>query len=80
MFIIFYTFNLDLIELFFCRFHESHGKHYSPSYGEGDTLGFMICLPDSKQVNHIPNTYKDRVTLYNTWLNLNLSKKKKIFF
>ncbi|XP_077288858.1 set1/Ash2 histone methyltransferase complex subunit ash2 isoform X2 [Arctopsyche grandis] len=42
------------------RFHESHGKHYSPGYGEGDTLGFMICLPDSTQVNHIPNTYKDR--------------------
>ncbi|XP_046613675.1 set1/Ash2 histone methyltransferase complex subunit ASH2 isoform X1 [Neodiprion virginianus] len=42
------------------RFHESRGKHYSPAYGEGDTLGFLITLPDSPHVTHIPNTYKDR--------------------
>lgn len=43
------------------RFHESRGKHFSMPYGEGDTLGFLITLPDSSYVTHIPNTYKDRV-------------------
>lgn len=42
------------------RFHESHGKHYSPGYGEGDTLGFLIILPDCDFVPHLPNTFKDR--------------------
>ncbi|KAJ8683163.1 hypothetical protein QAD02_018955 [Eretmocerus hayati] len=42
------------------RFHESRGKHYSAGYGEGDTLGFLIVLPDSYSPSHIPNTYKDR--------------------
>ena len=42
------------------RFHESHGKHYSPGYGEGDTLGFLIILPEAEKGAHIPNTYKDR--------------------
>lgn len=54
-----------------CRFHESHGKHYSPGYGEGDTLGFLICLPDSNEVEHIPNTYKDRVTISNKYITKN---------
>lgn len=53
------------------RFHESHGKHYSAGYVEGDTLGFLIVLPENdfgKQ--HIPNTFKDRVssTLFGTIL------------
>ncbi|XP_067009311.1 set1/Ash2 histone methyltransferase complex subunit ASH2 isoform X2 [Anabrus simplex] len=42
------------------RFHECKGKHYSPGYGEGDTVGFLIVLPESHDVNHIPHTYKDR--------------------
>ncbi|XP_063995208.1 set1/Ash2 histone methyltransferase complex subunit ASH2 isoform X2 [Diachasmimorpha longicaudata] len=42
------------------RFHESRGKHYSNGYGEGDTLGFLIILPDAYDSSHIPNTYKDR--------------------
>ncbi|XP_046392588.1 set1/Ash2 histone methyltransferase complex subunit ASH2 isoform X1 [Ischnura elegans] len=42
------------------RFHECRGKSYSPSYGEGDTLGFLIQLPESEHVNYIPPTYKDR--------------------
>ncbi|XP_015127858.1 set1/Ash2 histone methyltransferase complex subunit ASH2 [Diachasma alloeum] len=42
------------------RFHESRGKHYSNGYGEGDTLGFLIILPDTYDSSHIPNTYKDR--------------------
>ncbi|XP_029044148.2 set1/Ash2 histone methyltransferase complex subunit ASH2 [Osmia bicornis bicornis] len=42
------------------RFHESRGKHYSNGYGEGDTLGFLILLPDTHDVSHLPNTYKDR--------------------
>lgn len=44
------------------RFHESRGKHYSNGYGEGDTLGFLIVLPDTYDASHIPNTYKDRVS------------------
>ncbi|XP_018314411.1 set1/Ash2 histone methyltransferase complex subunit ASH2 isoform X1 [Mycetomoellerius zeteki] len=42
------------------RFHESRGKHYSDNYGESDTLGFLIVLPDTHDASHIPNTYKDR--------------------
>ncbi len=45
------------------KFHESHGKHYaSTGYGEGDTLGFLIVLPDIEGFKHIPNTYKERVS------------------
>ncbi|KAL6424203.1 hypothetical protein ACFW04_009807 [Cataglyphis niger] len=42
------------------RFHESRGKHYSNGYNEGDTLGFLIVLPNTHDASHIPNTYKDR--------------------
>ncbi|XP_063703607.1 set1/Ash2 histone methyltransferase complex subunit ASH2 [Culicoides brevitarsis] len=43
------------------KFHESHGKHFAAEgYGEGDTLGFLIVLPDPDVGKHIPNTYKDR--------------------
>lgn len=42
------------------RFHESRGKHYSNGYGEGDTLGFLIVLPETAETVHLPNTYKDR--------------------
>ncbi|XP_069680550.1 set1/Ash2 histone methyltransferase complex subunit ASH2 [Periplaneta americana] len=42
------------------RFHECRGKHYSSGYGEGDTLGFLIVLPESTDINYIPHTYKDR--------------------
>lgn len=46
------------------KFHESAGKHYSPGYGEGDTLGFMIVMPYSTTVKHVPNVYKDRVCIF----------------
>ncbi|XP_037296593.1 set1/Ash2 histone methyltransferase complex subunit ASH2 isoform X4 [Manduca sexta] len=42
------------------RFHESRGKHYSAGYGEGDTLGFLVVLPNSVNTKYTPNTYKDR--------------------
>ncbi|XP_046806681.1 set1/Ash2 histone methyltransferase complex subunit ASH2 isoform X3 [Lucilia cuprina] len=42
------------------RFSESHGKHYSEAYIEGDTLGFLIDLPQEKEVDYLPNTFKDR--------------------
>ncbi|XP_011205244.2 set1/Ash2 histone methyltransferase complex subunit ASH2 isoform X4 [Bactrocera dorsalis] len=42
------------------RFHESHGKHYSDAYAEGDILGFLIDLPDETDTNYLPNTFKDR--------------------
>ncbi|XP_053946148.1 set1/Ash2 histone methyltransferase complex subunit ASH2 isoform X4 [Anastrepha ludens] len=42
------------------RFHESHGKHYSDGYAEGDVLGFLIDIPDVVNTNYLPNTFKDR--------------------
>ncbi|KAG5869991.1 hypothetical protein JTB14_008147 [Gonioctena quinquepunctata] len=42
------------------KFHESHGKHYGSGYSEGDTLGFMIVLPQNNKTVLTPNTYKDR--------------------
>lgn len=45
------------------RFSESHGKHYSDAYVEGDTLGFLIDLPEEQEVDYLPNTFKDRVSL-----------------
>lgn len=46
------------------RFHESRGKHYSSGYTEGDTLGFLVVLPESATTKYTPNTYKDRVSTY----------------
>lgn len=46
------------------KFHESCGRSCSPGYGEGDTLGFMICLPDNgPNSDYMPSTFKDRVIL-----------------
>ncbi|XP_035795563.1 set1/Ash2 histone methyltransferase complex subunit ASH2-like isoform X1 [Anopheles albimanus] len=42
------------------RFHESHGKHYSNGYAEGDTLGFLITLPKENETSYAPSTFKDR--------------------
>ncbi|CAH1176830.1 unnamed protein product [Phaedon cochleariae] len=43
------------------KFHESHGKRYGEGYGEGDTLGVMISLPENgKTTKMLPGTYKDR--------------------
>lgn len=42
------------------KFHESHGKHFSEGYGEGDTLGFLIVLPEIEGGKYTPNTFKDR--------------------
>ncbi|KAH8265089.1 hypothetical protein KR044_003516 [Drosophila immigrans] len=42
------------------RFTESQGKHYSAAYGEGDTLGLLIELPELPLMNYLPNTFKDR--------------------
>lgn len=42
-------------------FHESHGKHFSQGYCEGDVLGILIELPDIPSGNYIPPTYKDKV-------------------
>lgn len=45
------------------RFHQSMGKHYSTGYGQGDTLGFLIELPDrTETARALPDTYKDKVT------------------
>lgn len=45
------------------RFNEAFGKKYSPSYGEGDTLGFLIVLPENlPNYDYMPNTFKDRVS------------------
>ncbi|KAG7234080.1 hypothetical protein INR49_005932 [Caranx melampygus] len=46
------------------RFHQSIGKHYSSSYGQGDTLGFFIELPDGTETaKALPDTYKDKVSV-----------------
>nr|XP_054773432.1 set1/Ash2 histone methyltransferase complex subunit ASH2-like [Lytechinus pictus] len=46
------------------KFHESRGKHYSDGYGEGDTLGFFIQLPEKTEKDEIiPPTYKDRALI-----------------
>ncbi|KAJ1521644.1 hypothetical protein ONE63_003290 [Megalurothrips usitatus] len=42
------------------RFHECHGKHFSSGYGEGDTLGFLIVLPELHDHNYMPPVYKDK--------------------
>lgn len=45
------------------KFHQSFGKHYSSGYGQGDTLGFFIELPDTTETaKALPDTYKDKVT------------------
>lgn len=44
------------------KFNESNGKSYSPGYGEGDTLGFLIVLPQvTSNCDYMPSTFKDRV-------------------
>lgn len=44
------------------RFTESRGKHYTDAYGEGDTLGFLIDLPEEENIDYLPSTFKDRVS------------------
>lgn len=56
------------------RFHESHGKHYSSGYAQGDTLGFLIILPEIENSSHVPNTFKDRVCI-----TINIRTLKKIY-
>uniref|UniRef100_A0A8C7MJE0 Set1/Ash2 histone methyltransferase complex subunit ASH2 n=3 Tax=Salmoninae TaxID=504568 RepID=A0A8C7MJE0_ONCKI len=46
------------------RFHQSVGKHYSSGYGQGDTLGFFIELPDGTETaKALPDTYKDKALI-----------------
>ncbi|KAL0965262.1 hypothetical protein UPYG_G00278980 [Umbra pygmaea] len=46
------------------RFHQSIGKHYSSGYGQGDTLGFFIELPESTETaKALPDTYKDKALI-----------------
>ncbi|XP_063787686.1 set1/Ash2 histone methyltransferase complex subunit ASH2 isoform X2 [Pseudophryne corroboree] len=46
------------------KFHQSIGKHYSESYGQGDTLGFYISLPDETETAQaLPDTYKDKALI-----------------
>lgn len=51
------------------KFQESSGKSYSSGYGEGDTLGFLISLPQNgANVEYMPSSFKDRVsTKYLLW-------------
>ncbi|TRY88154.1 hypothetical protein DNTS_029456 [Danionella cerebrum] len=40
------------------------GKHYSDGYGQGDTLGFFIQLPDQTETaKALPDTYKDKALI-----------------
>ena len=47
------------------KFHQSHGKHYSNGYKEGDTLGFFISLPEPEfySAEFVPETLKDRALI-----------------
>ncbi|KAM3599948.1 uncharacterized protein V6R79_014273 [Siganus canaliculatus] len=46
------------------KFHQSMGKHYSSGYGQGDTLGFFIELPDGTETARgLPDTYKDKALI-----------------
>ncbi|XP_069069542.1 set1/Ash2 histone methyltransferase complex subunit ASH2 isoform X1 [Pleurodeles waltl] len=46
------------------KFHQSIGKHYSSGYGQGDTLGFYISLPDETETaKAVPDTYKDKALI-----------------
>ncbi|KAI5624429.1 set1/Ash2 histone methyltransferase complex subunit ASH2 isoform X1, partial [Silurus asotus] len=46
------------------RFHQSIGKHYSDSYGQGDILGFFIEIPDNTETARaLPDTYKDKALI-----------------
>ncbi|XP_054854460.1 set1/Ash2 histone methyltransferase complex subunit ASH2 isoform X1 [Eublepharis macularius] len=46
------------------KFHQSIGKHYSSSYGQGDILGFYISLPeDTETAKSLPDTYKDKALI-----------------
>lgn len=46
------------------RFHQSIGKHFSDSYGQGDILGFYIVLPDDTETaKALPDTYKDKALI-----------------
>uniref|UniRef100_A0A8C4DQR5 Ash2 like, histone lysine methyltransferase complex subunit n=1 Tax=Dicentrarchus labrax TaxID=13489 RepID=A0A8C4DQR5_DICLA len=46
------------------KFHQSIGKHYSSGYGQGDTLGFFIELPDTTETSKaLPDTYKDKALI-----------------
>lgn len=43
------------------KFHESRGYHYmEEGYGHGDTLGFLIHLPDVEESVPLPHIYKDK--------------------
>ncbi|XP_077478616.1 set1/Ash2 histone methyltransferase complex subunit ASH2 isoform X3 [Stigmatopora argus] len=46
------------------RFHQSLGKRYSTGYGQGDTLGFLIQLPErTDTARALPDTYKDKALI-----------------
>ncbi|XP_062994994.1 set1/Ash2 histone methyltransferase complex subunit ASH2 isoform X1 [Elgaria multicarinata webbii] len=46
------------------KFHQSIGKHYSTSYGQGDVLGFYISLPEETETaKSLPDTYKDKALI-----------------
>uniref|UniRef100_A0ACB8EX71 Set1/Ash2 histone methyltransferase complex subunit ASH2 n=1 Tax=Sphaerodactylus townsendi TaxID=933632 RepID=A0ACB8EX71_9SAUR len=46
------------------KFHQSIGKHYSSSYGQGDVLGFYINLPEETETaKSLPDTYKDKALI-----------------
>ncbi|KAF3848558.1 hypothetical protein F7725_015055 [Dissostichus mawsoni] len=46
------------------RFHQSIGKSFSSGFGQGDTLGFFIELPDGTETaKALPDTYKDKALI-----------------
>jgi len=42
------------------KFHDSIGKSYSSGYCQGDIIGCLIELPEIKDIDYLPPTFKDK--------------------
>jgi len=42
------------------KFHDSCGKSYCPGYSQGDVIGCLIELPEQKDTDYLPDTFKDK--------------------
>ena len=40
------------------KFHDSIGKHYSDGYGQGDVVGCLLEMPETKGIDYLPPTCK----------------------
>ena len=54
------------------KFHDSIGKHYSDGYGQGDVVGCLLEMPETKGVDYLPPTCKGE--LYSQFMKIPLQK------